>query len=224
MSLIHGYNGFTQAQNPPQQAHLNGNLLNSHLSLIHQSERFKPYDLKMRSNASSELNAPHHRVSKSHQIVPQPAASKLYSQRQQQHTIRLGNGNGLLRNDNPHRSLKASKLSRHSNDLSIKESLIAPEADKNNNTTLTNCNMTLNAVNHSNGGSSNSSNGQHSPIESNSLLPPIPSSLADSNSDSEANLVPRNFVEGFPAGISKDECLLPLYECFNGLFYCSELT
>lgn len=217
MSLIHGsFNGYSQAQHASQPtSHFsNDNLMNNHLSLIHQSERFKPYDMKVRQNASAELlnAAAHHRISKSNQIVPQPAtASKLYSvQRQQQHAIRLSNNGNSSRNDSHHR-LKASKLNRHPNDMSIKlESIIVPEADKNNNTTLTNCNVTItNASNHTNGGTSVSSNGQHSPTDSNSLLPPIPSSLADSNSDSETKSFPKPFGDGFHAGISMTIITLP---------------
>ena len=242
MSLIHGpYNGFNhqqvqQQQQSPQQMQQqapmnNGNLSNSHLSLIQQSDRFKPYDMKMRHNTSADmLNTPHHRMSKSNQIVPQSnPSSKLYSaqqrqqqqqqhqQQQQQHAIKLSNLSRHESRDHHrdssnrdhhhhHHRVKSSKLGRHGNEhLSIKESIIVPEADKNNNTTLANCNLTISASNHHTNGStgSNSSNGnQHSPNDSSSLLPPIPTSLADSNSDSEANLMARPFVDGFPAGIS----------------------
>lgn len=234
MSLIHGsFNGrggndYSSNQQSPQQAHLsstNGSqLLNSHLSLIHQAERFKPYDMKMRpSNGSGgdSLTNVHHHRSRSSQIVPPSASSssssakqQLYSlQRQQQQAMRMGGGS----NGTSQRAMKPSKMGRHSSEMSIKsemeslmENMMVPEADKNNNTTLTNCNVTLSNFTNGNGQTASSSNGSaHSQSESGgggSLLPPIPASLADSNSDSEANLVPRSFTDSFPAGISKLTC------------------
>lgn len=221
-------------------------LLQSQLSLIQQqSERYnnhhssKPYDMKMRQsggNLSMDLlnQSQHnsHRMSKSSHIVPQSAnPAKLYAmqqrqqqqqlhqqqqlQQQQQQNMRMNSSSPRNENHNRMKSLKA--INRLNNEMSIKESIMSmPEADKNNNTTLTNCNVTISSsgmpgalnLNSSLGGMggghmSNSSSGQHSPSESNSLMPPIPASMGDSNSDSEGNMLARPFVDGFPAGISK---------------------
>lgn len=183
MSLIQGpYNGYSQHGKPSNLSNVN------RLSLIKPPDRYKPYDKVRHSSPADFPNMPQHR-NKSNSIVP-PLPSN-YS------LPRKMNNNSHM-NDRDNVRMKSGKLSRHSGELSIKESLIVPEADKNNNTTMANCNVTITSTS---GGNHNTSNSN--PVESASLLPPIPASLIEGNSDSEANLVPKNFIEGFPAGISK---------------------
>lgn len=193
MSLIQGpYNGYSQSSKTPNMT--NGN----RLSLIKQPDRFKPYEVKARHSSPAELpNQALHR-NKSNSIVPPlPSSTNIYQLPRQQMKVNNNNNSHTGERDNAAR-VKPGKLSRHSGELSIKESLIVPEADKNNNTTLANCNVTITSTSNGN----HSFNGNANPIESASLLPPIPASLIEGNSDSEANLVPKNFIEGFPAGIS----------------------
>lgn len=152
------------------------------------AERYKPYDVKGRNQSSDMFN---HRTSKMNQIVPplnKTVSHYTLMQRQKHEMKMMNNKNGFLKNNELMEMMrpKSSKL---------KDSLLIPEADKNNNTTLANCNSTL-------GSAGNSSNGDGS--LNGETLPPIPPALLEPTSDSEsANLVPKNFTEGFPTGISK---------------------
>ena len=193
---------------------------------------------------------PTHRISKSHPIVPPlPQSTNIYSNVQQQQqrsshqNLKLYNNNHLNNsnnnnnnNNNNHferdnensliRHPKSKSNRQHSVDMSFKESLTVPEADKNNNTTLNNCNVTITST------SKPALNGNsNQPLDlGNITIPQIPASMVDGSTDSDANLVPKNFIDGqFPAGISKFlfffVCIK--FDCYNVIiFFCqhSELT
>lgn len=261
LSLIHGTwsNGNSgSSKNHSNSNNLdrnlsNGSMMANRLSLIKpqlsNNERYKPYDLKVRnsntsnnhntngsSNSSIEMvnnSQQHHRMSKSHPIVPplpsqssslypavsMPSSSSHFNRSKiYNNPLNFSSNNNYTSNgfdyhdrdrDSLIRSNKNKSINRHSSssssiDLSFKDSLIVPEADNNNNTTaLPNCSTNSDTSN-SNNLSTNSggrSSQEQSPVTN--RIPSIPASLVDGSTDSDANLVPKNFVDGFPAGISK---------------------
>lgn len=183
------YNAFDGSHQQAKQALGNGTSMHGgRMSLIKQSERYKPYEAKLRNPVNHEMLG-HQRIPKhGHPIVPPlPASANLYSGIRSSGLKVHTNGNV----DSSTVRIKGTKP-RHSQD-----GLLVPEADKNNNTTLNSCNLSIS--------SSGATNGK-SPEEVSAppgQLPPIPASLIEGNGDSEANLVPKNFIENFPAGISK---------------------
>ena len=196
------------------------------LDLLSQSQHGhrKSSHIVPQSDNSAKLNAflrhqqQQQQQQKQHlQQQQQQQQQQLQLQQQQQQHMRMNSSSP--RGENHHR-MKSMKAMNHrlSNEMSIKESIMSmPEADKNNNTTLANCNtMTIsasgappglalngNALAAMGGHMSNSSSGQHSPSESSALMQPMAASMGDSNSDSEGNMMARPFSDSFPAGISK---------------------
>lgn len=212
LSLIQGpYNGGTGAysQNIRHSQYQSNNhnnhngIANNRLSLIKPVDRYKPYDMKIRNNSNNnEFNSQlSHRMSKSHPIVPPlPMSTNMYQPRahvkmfnNSSNNDHNNNNRNHFSNNNNDREIRNKNKNRHSIDMSFKESMIIPEADKNNNTQLSNCNVTITST----------SSGKSNNNDAASNLPPIPASLADGNSDSEANLVPKTFMDGFPTGISE---------------------
>lgn len=193
MSLIHGFGN----------GNMNGN--SSRYSLMQQNSdhRFKPYETKGRHSSPSDLmntTTPQQRMSMMNPIVPplNKSSANLYAamQRPKLNSNRINSSNsGNHTSERDDRSFKNDLDTIRFKNGKIKDSLMVPEADKNNNTTLNNCNMTITASTKSSPSSDN--------LPHESTLPPIPASIIDSSVDSDAKLVPKTFVDGFPAGISK---------------------
>lgn len=212
LSLIQSYNGGSGSgaysqniKHSQYQSNNHNGIANNRLSLIKPMDRYKPYDAKIRNSGNNnEFNSQlSHRMSKSHPIVPPlPMSTNIYPVQPRAHVKMFNNSSNNDHNNNNRnhfsnnnindREMRNKNKNRHSIDMSFKESMIIPETDKNNNTQLSNCNVTI---------TSTSSGKSNNEVSSN--LPPIPASLADGNSDSEANLVPKTFMDGFPTGISK---------------------
>lgn len=198
-------NAMAQAQAALQQQQHNNNRIMAQQS--QHNDRFKPYDLKGRGQMNDMFNN-QRAMSKMSQIVPplNKSMNHYTNMQRQKHEMKMMNKNGFLKgmaninnNNNSNNDLMDSLLRSKGNKL--KESLLITEADKNNNTTLANCNVPISPAGGSSSNGGDSVNGEP--------LPPIPPSLLESTSDSEsANLVPKKFSEGFPTGISKSWCLI----------------
>lgn len=228
ISLIHhgSYNNnntsngsYSQMLRHQQQQQNGGSNLNNRLSLIKPSQshdRYKAHDLRIRHNGNNESlqsiaqsqSLPlHQRISKSYPpiVPPLPSSTSMYPVVQQQSSLsrshqssnRFYNNESVLQQPpNRHKN----RMNRYPSDTSMspspfKDSLLMSEmADKNNNTQLNNCNMNVNSASSA---SSTSSKGEA--VTNGSNLPSLP--INDPGSDSEANLVPKSFVDGFPSGI-----------------------
>lgn len=195
-----------------QQQQMNNNRMLAQQN--QHNDRFKPYDMKGRGGQMNEMFGNQRAMSKMSQIVPplNKSMSHYTNMQRQKHEMKMMNKNGFLKgmtnmninnNNNNGNDLMESLLRSKGNKL--KESLMIPEvADKNNNTTLANCNVAISPAGGSSSNGGDSVNGEP--------LPPIPPSLLESTSDSEsANLVPKSFSDGFPTGISKSWCPISSY-------------